>query len=149
MYNVPLENVKRNKFVKGLLTLTSVKALALNVTGMIANYIQLVYQQIIEAGGGEHFNLGDFLQTMTNPKTFWQLTGTFKDNYSNNTNADLAVMSRFFNLFQEQPYAVRSAYYGNWLGRFFSNTEIVEGYSLGEHLGRLMTMKAMLIHVKV
>lgn len=145
-------NKKLNKIVNALLGYNSVAKLAVNTTGAIANVTAGELQMLIEAGGGEYFNIKNLLVAQT--RIFGDLLGRTPgkvwDLLSNNRSSIDILISEFFDA-QQDIYSekAKQRYHKNVFRRLFGKLDPLMMYSGGEYLIRQTLAYAVLDAEKV
>lgn len=145
-------NKKLNKIVNALLGYNSVTKLAVNVTGAIANVTAGELQMLIEAGGGEYFNIKNLLvaQTRIFGDILGRTPGKVWDLLTNNRSSIDVLISEFFDT-QQDIYSKKSEqrYHKNVFRRLFGKLDPLMMYSGGEYLIRQTLAYAVLDAEKV
>lgn len=145
-------NKKLNKIVNALLGYNSVAKLAVNTTGAIANVTAGELQMLIEAGGGEYFNIKNLLVAQT--RIFGDLLGRTPgkvwDLLTNNRSSIDVLISEFFDT-QQDVYSekAKQRYHKNVFRRLFGKLDPLIMYSGGEYLIRQTLAYAVLDAEKV
>lgn len=153
IYGVRHKNpTKWTKLAQSLLTYTSVRSLAVNVKGAIANYLVGEMQMLIEAGSGEFYNIKDY--AWANMMVFGDNTlktpGRIMDYMSNNVNSLPVLLAQKFDprndIFGE---AMQERYFPNGARKMLNDNWTFIGYGMGEHMIHFVTMYAILHNTKV
>ena len=145
-------NKKLNKIINALLGYNSVAKLAFNTTGAIANVTAGELQMLIEAGGGEYFNIKNLLVAQT--RIFGDLLGRTPgkvwDLLTNNRSSIDVLISEFFDT-QQDIYSKKAEqrYHKNVFRRLFGKLDPLIMYSGGEYLIRQTLAYAILDAEKV
>lgn len=153
IYGVQLKDTgKYHIFLRNLLNYTSLRSLAVNVKGIISNYLVGELQMIIEAGGGEFFRIRDYLWAHT--KIFGDdvtgAPGRIMDFVTNDVNSRAVLLGQLFdplneNFSEQQHERYHRGMLRSLLGKDFSFI----GYGVGEHMIHYVTMYAILHNTKV
>lgn len=137
---------KWSVWINTILDMTRLKALSINVKGFIANELMGEAQNIIEAMGGEFFNVGDYAKASV--QLFSKLN--IMDGLTNNVNSMAGLLERRFNPIQENyRNASEKRYYKTACGKIFGSISAFEGYQVGEYMIHMKNMYAILNHTKV
>lgn len=145
LYGRGKEKTKMTLFIDNLLSLTRIKALAMNVKGFINNELMGEVSNLIEAIGSEMFNLADYTKA-----SVWLFTKrNVMDLFSNNRNSMAALLERRFNPIQENYSDFGKRYHSTMMGTFFDNVNYMLGYEIGEYMIHMKVMYAILSHTKV
>lgn len=153
IYGVKMKDTgKWVKLANSLLGLTSIKALTVNVKGMVANYLVGELQMLIEAGAGEFYNLKDY--AWANAMVFGDNTlgvaGRINDFMTNSTNSmSVLLAQRFDPRVDTYSELSRERYFGSKFRHLLSTDLKFIGYGMGEHMIHYVTMYAILNHEKV
>lgn len=145
-------NKKFNKIINALLEYNSIVKLAVNTTGAIANVTAGELQMLIEAGGGEYFNIKNLLVAQT--RIFGDLLGRTPgkvwDLLTNNRSSIDVLVSEFFDT-QQDLYSekAKQRYHKNVFRRLFGKLNPLMLYSGGEYLIRQTLAYAVLDAEKV
>lgn len=145
LYGRGKEKTKMTLFIDNLLSLTRIKALAMNVKGFINNELMGEVANLIDAIGGEFFNLWDYTKA-----SVWLFTErNVMDLFSNNKNSMAALLQRKFNPIQENYSKFDKRYHSTIFGNFFDNINYMLGYEIGEYMIHMKVMYSILSHEKV
>lgn len=140
-------NKKVNKIVNALLNYNSIAKLSVNTVGAIANVTAGELQMLIEAGGGEYFNIKNLLvaQTRLFGDILGKTHGKVWDLLTNNRSSIDVLISEFFDT-QQDLYFEKSKqrYHKNIFRRLFGTLEPLAMYSGGEYLIRQTLAYAVL-----
>lgn len=152
IYGVKLKNVgKWTKLGQTLLSYTSLRSLAVNVKGMISNYLVGELQMLIEAGAGEFYDPIDYM--WAHVQVFGDNTlsapGRIMDFMTNNVNSMSVLLSQRFDPINEQFSEQSNQRYYGPLRSLLSRDYSFIGYGMGEHMIHFVTMYAILHNIKV
>lgn len=151
LYGVKLKDSnKMSKAIKSLIQYESIRALSVNVKGMVVNKTIGEVQALIECGAGEFFGLGDYL--WAKQKMFgngFSAVGRTVDFLNHNKNNYDVLLAEMFEpvpgSHEEQVERFHSSALRTTLGSF----NPLAGYSIGERLLHYTTMYAILHRTKV
>lgn len=153
LYGVKLKgDPTLNKILGAMLEYTSIKALAVNLKGMISNYVIGQLQMLMEAGAGEFYDPIDYIRAQT--KVFSDNTlsapGRIVDWVTNNENSKAVLLSRMFDPTNDN-YSELShqRYHRSIVRKLLSGNWAFMGYGAGEHMLHFTNMYAVLYHTKV
>lgn len=141
--------------MNNIISYTSIKNLALNVKGWIANAVGGVYQNIIEAGGGEYFNFKDLgwaIQKMvgdTGKEGYSDVTSYLMGQYDNHTSKASLLVQMFDPTQENYDKALHYKYNTHLFSKLLSGDFTFLGYSAGEQLIHMMNTYAILNHKKL
>lgn len=153
LYGVNLKSQgKWTKLVQNLIAYTSLRSLAVNVKGAIANYGVGELQMLIEAGAGEFYNFADW--EWAHRKVFGDNTinapGRIMDFLTNNLNSKAALLAEIFDPLNEQFGELKDArYHRGKFRKMISYDATFAGYGVGEHMIHFVNMYAILKNTKV
>ncbi len=153
LYGIKLKGDERlNKVLGAMLKYTSLKALAVNLKGMISNFVVGQLQLLMEAGAGEFYNSRDYVKALT--KVFSDNTlstpGRIVDWVTNNENSKAVLLSRMFDPIDESySELAHQRYYRSIIRKLLSGNWAFMGYGAGDYMLRFTTMYAILYHTKV
>lgn len=152
IYGVKLKNPSKwSRLFQTILNYNSIRNLAVNVKGMIANVVGGEIQILIESGAGEFYNLADY--AYAHAKVFGDITaglpGIIMDVFTNNKNSMVRLLMERFDPLNE-------IFDENYQKRYFSKTRHLIptdfafiGYGIGETLLHLINMYCILHHEKI
>lgn len=141
--------------MNNIISYTSIKNLALNVKGWIANAAGGIYQNIIEAGSGEYFNFKDLgwaVQKMvgdTGKEGYSDLTSYLVGQYDNHTSKASLIVQMFDPTQENYDKALHYKYNTHLFSKLMSGDFTFLGYSTGEQLIHMMNTYAILNHKKL
>lgn len=146
--NIGGTSINIDKLADVATSYSSVTGLAANVPGAIANALIGKLQMIIEAGGGEFFNLKSYVQGSSK---YWALLPELLGELnSNNKKSMLHLLMQEFDVLDDFYDRIReTGFYTNGLNKIIGNTSLFFLYGLGEHLLHAQGMLACLYYTKV
>ena len=153
IYGVNIKNPgKYHMLLKNLLAYTSLKSLAVNVKGMISNYLVGELQMLIESGAMEFYNPIDY--AWAHKKVFGDNTkgsvGRIMDFMTNNTNSKSVLLAQIFDPLNENFVELQhQRYYRGPLRHLLGKDFSFIGYGAGEHLIHFVNMYAVLHNTKI
>lgn len=153
LYGVQLKDTgKYHILLRNLLAYTSLKSLAVNVKGAISNYLVGELQMLIEAGGGEFYNIKDY--AWATKKVFGDSTkgsvGRVMDFITNDVNSKSVLLAQVFDPLNENfDKKTHQRYHRGIIRHLISKDLSFIGYGMGEHLIHFTTMYAILHNTKV
>lgn len=153
VYGVKLKDYGlKSKLLSKLLAYTSMRSLAVNVKGMISNYLVGEIQMLIEAGAGEFYNPIDYI--WAHGKVFGDNTsgavGRIMDFVSNNENSESVLLAKLFDPLNENfSEESNKRYYKGILRHMLGTDFTFMGYGAGEHMLHFTNMYAVLHNIKV
>lgn len=153
IYGVKLKDVNKwTKLAQSLLKYTSVRSLAVNVKGAIANYLVGEIQMLIESGSGEFYNPLDYAWAhaqVFGDNTF-RAPGRIMDFMTNNVNSMPVLLAQRFDplneIFDE---TAQERYFTGGARNLLAKDFTFIGYGMGEHMIHYVTMYAVLHNTKV
>lgn len=153
IYGVRLKNYnKYDKFLRSILSYSSMRSLAINLKGMISNYLVGEIQMLIESGCGEFYNPIDY--AAANALVFGDNTirapRRMIDFVFNNENSESVLLSRLFDpLLDSYEELSRKRYYRGPIRHLLGTDFTFMGYGAGEHMIHFVNMYAVLHHNKI
>ena len=153
IYGVQLKNTgKYHVLWRNLLAYTSLKSLAVNVKGMISNEAVGELQMLIEAGGGEFYNMKDLI--WAHAKVLGDNTkdagGKMMDLITNDKNSKAALLAEVFDpLMENYEKQSHTRYYDSIIRHLTSVDLSFIGYGVGENIIHFINMYAVLHATKV
>lgn len=141
-----------NRLGLKLVNYTSVKSLAVNVKGMISNWLVGELQMMIEAGGGEFYNTRDLLWAWKqvlgdNTKG---VPGRIMDYLTHTDNSKSVLLANMFDPLQENYREHGDLRFHGPLRQLLLGKDLTFiGYGMGEHVIHFVNMYAVLHHEKV
>ena len=151
-YGVNIQDPSKwTKALQSLITWTSIKALTVNVKGMIANYAVGKLQLIIEAAG-DIIDTSDLM--WADAKVFGDNTfgavGRIVDFVTNNVNSKSVLLAqRFDPLVENYEELAHQRYHRGVLTHLLARDYRFIGYGAGEHMLHFTGMYAVLHHEKI
>lgn len=151
LYGVQLKNVNKwTKLLSSFLAYNSMRALAVNLKGMLANYIVGELQMLIESGAMEFYNPIDY--AWANMKVFGDNTigapGRIMDFMTNNENSKSVLLAQKFDPMHDMFEELSKERYSKY--SFLTKKDLrFIGYGAGEHMLHYVTMYAVLHNQKV
>lgn len=150
------ENMKNadklfTRILQGIVKYTSIKALAVNVKGMINNLLSGEWQLLMEAGAGEFFNFKSYAwaQAMLLGEV-GKATGKIIDFLNNDRNSYDVLISEIFdpeqsNFFEKS----QKRYYKSAFRKIMGIDFTFMGYRIGEYILHKTGMYAILDYIKL
>lgn len=134
--------------LKNFIAYNTLKSLALNVKGGIANATMGELQNIIEAAGGKNFNIKDLV--WAHGALLGNSPRGIMEALSNNKNAKVSLLvDKFDPVCDNYAQASHERYYRNVFRKMFGSFNPLVGYSSGEYIIHVVNMYAALHHQKV
>lgn len=154
IYGVKLKDVNKwTKLAQSLLKYTSVRSLAVNLKGAIANYLVGELQMLIESGSGEFYNPLDYAWAhaqVFGGDNFLRAPGRIMDFMTNNVNSMPVLLAQRFDplneIFDE---TAQERYFKGGARNLVAKDFTFIGYGMGEHMIHYVTMYAVLHNTKV
>lgn len=153
LYGITMKDTgKWARFARGIINYSSLRSLSTNLKGAVSNYLVGEFQMMIEAGGGEFYNLKDY--TWAHAKLFGDNTigapGRLMDFLTNNKNSKAVLLEEMFDPLQDNfSDNANKRFHSSAFRQLFGGFNAYGGYASGEYLIHYVTMYAMLNHQKV
>lgn len=143
-------NSKVTRFFDKLTQYTSIKSLALNTKGMVANELAGEIQMLIEATAGEFYNIGDLAWAHAKLLGSWNSIGRIFGFLFRNKNSKITLIAELLDITGDDFSESKGArYHKNWLVQLLGGDFSFMGYKAGEQIIHIINALAMLKHHKV
>ena len=140
--------ISTDKIVEDVTQYTSITGLAMNVPGAVANALVGKLQMLIEAGGGEFWNMKSF--TKGTAQYYQLLPALLAEITSNNKSSMLGLLMEKFDVLGDMYQKMKdTGFYKNPIYKIVGNSSLFFLYGMGEHLLHAQGMLACLDFTKV